>query len=106
MYTKIRFCYSKLMNTLESKIEAILERNKRVEAEKAWEQSFTRRLFLFLVTYITAMLIFWSLEAPLPALQAIVPSPRFHSLHAFASLDQEAVDEATRTKESCASPYC
>ncbi|MEK7590612.1 MAG: hypothetical protein AAB489_00165 [Patescibacteria group bacterium] len=65
------------MNTLESKIEAILERNKRVEAEKAWEQSFTRRLFLFLVTYITAMLIFWSLEAPLPALQAIVPSLAF-----------------------------
>ena len=66
-----------VMDSLKAKIEAILERNKRVETEKAWERSFTRRFFLFIVTYITAFIIFWSLRAPMPALQALVPSAAF-----------------------------
>lgn len=38
-------------------IEEIKERNKKVEADKAWEVSWTRKLFICFVTYFIAA--FW-----------------------------------------------
>jgi len=63
------------MENPESHIAAILERNKRVEADKAWEVSWTRRLLITLLTYLIAVLFlrlianehFW-LNAGVPAL--------------------------------------
>jgi len=40
--------------SLEGALTAIQERNKKVEAQKAWETSFTRRAFIAGVTYATA----------------------------------------------------
>ncbi len=65
------------MATLEENIESILERNKRVEAEKAWEVSWTRRLFLVALTYVTASLIFWLLGEPRFWLVSLVPTAAF-----------------------------
>jgi len=62
------------MESLEAAVQAILERNRRVEAEKAWEVSITRRLFIALMTYAGAVLLFWSLGLPTPLLQAFIPS--------------------------------
>lgn len=62
------------MENHDAVIESILDRNKRVEAEKAWEVSWTRRLFLALLTYATALLFLWFIEAPLPLLSALVPT--------------------------------
>lgn len=45
--------------TTNQSIEAILQRNKRVEADKAWEGSWTRRVFIAILTYVTATCIFW-----------------------------------------------
>lgn len=45
--------------TTNQSIKAILERNKRVEADKAWEGSWTRRSFITLLTYMTAVCILW-----------------------------------------------
>ena len=42
------------MKSLESRIQAIEERNARVEADKGWEVSWTRRITLVVITYITA----------------------------------------------------
>lgn len=42
------------MESLDTQIKDILERNKRVEKEKAWETSWTRKFFLMILTYITA----------------------------------------------------
>lgn len=39
----------------ETDLEAIKERNARVEADKAWETSWTRRLFIAIVTYVLAV---------------------------------------------------
>lgn len=55
-------------------LEKILERNARVELEKAWETSWTRRLSILLLTYVVVVLFLWSLHIPLPALQALVPT--------------------------------
>lgn len=41
-------------------VQAILERNKRVEADKAWETSWIRRGFIAVLTYVTAVAIIWS----------------------------------------------
>lgn len=38
---------------LEKEIEKIKERNKRVEAEKAWETSWSRKFVIAGVTYFT-----------------------------------------------------
>ena len=36
---------------INEEIEKIWERNKRVELDKKWETSFTRRAFICLITY-------------------------------------------------------
>ncbi len=55
-------------------IAAIHSRNKRVEAEKAWETSLTRRACIVLVTYTTATLFLWLIEDANPPLHALVPT--------------------------------
>ena len=40
----------------EAEIKKIQERNKRVELDKAWETSNTRRICLMLLTYIVVLL--------------------------------------------------
>ncbi len=42
------------MSHTEKDIEQIMNRNKRVEADKAWETSWTRRLLIAGITYIAA----------------------------------------------------
>lgn len=37
-----------------NEVEEIKERNRRVEMDKAWETSFTRRILIAAVTYIVA----------------------------------------------------
>ena len=37
---------------LEKEIKEIKERNKRVEKDKAWETSWTRRICIMVLTYI------------------------------------------------------
>ena len=58
-------------------IENIKERNKRVERDKAWEISKTRRIIIALITYIVIVIFLWSINAPRPWLNAIVPTVGF-----------------------------
>ena len=43
------------MNELEKRIEALEKRNKRVETDKAWETSRTRRICIMILTYIVVI---------------------------------------------------
>ena len=65
------------MNNLEQKIQQIEERNKKVEANKAWETSWTRRLLLITFTYLAIGVYLWAIEIPRPWLNAIVPAVAF-----------------------------
>lgn len=56
------------MTDFEYRLQAIEQRNFRVETDKAWETSLTRRLSIVLLTYFTA-------------------------LHFVFAVDQETVDE-------------
>ena len=40
---------------LENEIEKIKERNARVEKDKAWETSWTRRICIMILTYVVVV---------------------------------------------------
>ena len=44
------------MEELKAEIEAIKARNKRVETDKAWETSWTRRICIMILTYIVVII--------------------------------------------------
>lgn len=43
------------MKSLEEEIKLIKERNKRVEKDKAWETSWTRRVCIAVLTYLVVV---------------------------------------------------
>jgi len=62
---------------IENEIKAIKERNKRVEANKAWEVSKTRKVLIAIFTYILIVLFFWFAGLTNPFVNAIVPTVGF-----------------------------
>ena len=44
------------MKDLEKRVDLIEARNKRVELDKKWETSFTRRISICILTYIVVLL--------------------------------------------------
>lgn len=43
----------------DEEIRSLIERNKRVELDKSWETSLTRRAFVLIVTYAVACYYLW-----------------------------------------------
>lgn len=58
----------------EKEIESIKERNRRVEVDKAWELSWTRRSFIAVVTYLAAAVWLLLIRDQLPWFKALVPA--------------------------------
>lgn len=65
------------IESLEARISAIEERNKRVETDKAWETSLTRRILLIVFTYVSIGLYFSVIAVDRPWINAVVPSLGF-----------------------------
>ncbi len=65
------------MKNLLEKIEQLEERNKKVEAEKAWEISLTRRILLIIFIYLAISFYFKAINISKPWLNAIVPAFAF-----------------------------
>ena len=65
------------LNELESEINTIKKRNKRVEKDKAWETSWVRRILVFVLTYIVVVVFFYFADLPKPFLNSIVPALAF-----------------------------
>lgn len=61
------------MENLEQQVAQILERNQKVETDKAWETSWARRLFIALLTYLCALAWLILIRQPLAWLTAGVP---------------------------------
>lgn len=59
---------------LEKEIEKIKERNRRVEGDKAWETSWTRRIFLAISTYILVSIFLIAIGVAKPFISAIIPA--------------------------------
>ncbi len=62
---------------MQPEIESIKERNRRVEAGKAWETSFTRRAIIAALTYIIVVIFLILINVPYPWLNALVPVAGF-----------------------------
>ena len=65
------------MENFEQRIKQIEERNQKVEIDKAWEISWTRRFLLALFTYLAISLYLWAINIPRPWLNGIVPALGF-----------------------------
>lgn len=65
------------LNDLEKRVTVIEKRNAKVEMDKAWETSRTRKGLLILFTYLSVGLYLQVLSIPNPWLNAIVPSLGF-----------------------------
>lgn len=65
------------MEDLEQRIQKIEERNKRVETDKAWETSWTRRILLTVFTYLAIGVYLWVIKIPKPWINAVVPAVAF-----------------------------
>jgi len=64
-------------NGIEKEIEKIKERNRRVEADKAWETSKTRKAIISVLTYLVIVLFMYSAGIEMPWVNAIVPTVGF-----------------------------
>ncbi len=62
---------------LEKRVETIEKRNVRVELDKKWETSWTRRILLVIFTYLSIGLYMNAIGVFNPWLNAIIPSIGF-----------------------------
>lgn len=62
---------------IEQEIEKIKQRNQKVELDKAWETSRTRKCTIGLLTYIVIVLFFSIAKLGNPFVNAIVPTIGF-----------------------------
>jgi sterol desaturase/sphingolipid hydroxylase (fatty acid hydroxylase superfamily) len=65
------------LEQIKEDIAKIKERNKRVETDKKWEGSFTRRGLLVLFTYLAIGFYLQAIQIPMSWLNAIVPAVAF-----------------------------
>ena len=65
------------MEKLEKRVEVIEERNARVELDKAWETSWTRRISIGLLTYGVIIIYLIAIDNDKPFINAAVPAVGF-----------------------------
>jgi len=63
---------------LKKEIELIKERNKRVEADKAWETSVARVVCIVVMTYILTAVVFYFIGVRNYLLNALIPTVGFY----------------------------
>jgi len=62
---------------MQEEIQSLKARNARVEADKAWETSKTRRIIIAVITYLIVALFLLLIQAPHPYWNALVPVAGF-----------------------------
>jgi len=65
------------IKSISESIKGIVSRNKRVEADKAWETSTTRKIIIAVLTYIVIVIFFHFAGLPKPFVNSIVPALAF-----------------------------
>ncbi len=66
-----------MSSTLEQRIKVIEERNRRVELNKSWETSWTRKILLIIFTYLAIALYLKFIVHIDPWINAVVPTVGF-----------------------------
>lgn len=63
--------------TIDERVSAIEKRNSRVEGDKAWENSYIRRGFIALLTYLAIGIYMSFIGIKEPFLNAVIPTTGF-----------------------------
>jgi hypothetical protein len=63
---------------LEQEVQALKDRNARVEADKAWETSGIRAFIISASTYVIAGVTLWLIDVSKSWLTALVPTLGFY----------------------------
>jgi hypothetical protein len=66
-----------MSKSIEARLKQIEARNERVEKDKAWETSWTRRISIFVLTYIVVVIYLQFVVHISPWLNALVPALGF-----------------------------
>jgi preprotein translocase subunit SecF len=66
-----------ILTKLRTEIQKIKARNIKVEADKAWETSITRKVILIILTYVVIVITLFTLGLPNPFANAIIPTLAF-----------------------------
>jgi hypothetical protein len=62
---------------IKKEILTIKERNAKVEADKAWETSWLRKIIIAILTYVVIVIFFYFAGLSKPFVSAIVPTVGF-----------------------------
>ena len=62
------------LNEIEREINKIQQRNVRVEIDKAWETSWTRKILVAIVTYLLIVIFMFVAKLEKPFIGAIIPT--------------------------------
>ena len=65
------------MGDVEKRLNAIEQRNKKVELDKDWETSWSRKIIIAVLTYAIIVLFFFVAQLPKPFINSIVPTAGF-----------------------------
>jgi hypothetical protein len=61
------------MSSIKERVDALEVRNKRVEADKAWETSWIRRAAIMILTYLVVVFYLYFVVHINPWINALVP---------------------------------
>jgi hypothetical protein len=76
-YNTIMVDVQERLSQLEERVKTIETRNSRVEKDKAWELSTFRKLLVAVLTYLTMVVVFYSLNSSEPWQNALIPTLGF-----------------------------
>ena len=65
------------IKNFEERLKTIEKRNKKVELDKAWETSWSRKIIIAILTYIVIVLFFHVTQLTKPFINSIVPTIGF-----------------------------
>lgn len=65
------------LEKIEQEIASIKDRNRKVESDKSWELSVSRKIIVAALTYFVIVIFFYFAKLPNPFLNAIVPTIGF-----------------------------
>jgi len=65
------------LNSIKDSIKKIIDRNRKVESDKAWETSKTRKIIIAVLTYAVIVVFFYFAGLPNPFKNSIVPALAF-----------------------------
>ncbi|MFA6463412.1 MAG: hypothetical protein WCV55_00200 [Candidatus Paceibacterota bacterium] len=65
------------LEEIKKELQIIKERNNRVEVDKTWETSFSRKILISILTYTVIVIFLFINDFPKPFLNPIVPTIGF-----------------------------